>query len=80
MRIAVSPFRHERDRRWRQAPQNRSRGVAEPGRPTTDALQLGAEALLAELALISVTDGAALHSKILFDNFRIVDGLYVTAR
>lgn len=50
-----------------------------PGRATADALQLGAEALLAELNHYPLTDGAVLCANTLLGNLRIVGGLYVTA-
>jgi hypothetical protein len=50
-----------------------------PGRATADALQLGAEALLAELDHYPLADGAVLCAHTLLDNLRIVGGLYVTA-
>jgi hypothetical protein len=50
-----------------------------PGRATADALQSGAEALLAELNHYPLADGVVLCANTLLDNLRIVGGLYVTA-
>jgi len=50
-----------------------------PGRATADALQFGAETLLAELIRYPLADGAVLCANTLLDNLRIVGGLYVTA-
>lgn len=50
-----------------------------PGRATAEALQLGAETLLAELNHYPLADGAVLCANALLDNLRIVGGLYVTA-